>query len=397
MADDLVKSASAPHHHSSNLIPVKEWVEDHSKAGGGYYATKYESPDKGHEEHQKHDKPVVDEKTAKKMTARFYNHCHDDKDFMESVDKLGIDYSAQAKKDIKELQDAMPNMKLSKDDEYNLTVAAARTTLIHAIKHGLDPFKQFPEKKNEHTPYHSSSAPDFFKDTEDDWDISLRDACAVRLYTDSIWTYLLNSYLRGMDPPPKFQFWNNGKYYKDDVEGITKLTKHLESAIDKFELTEPITVRRELQRELNGKDLLQQFMKAPNGIFQEKSFASTSPVSGSFNADPGEKSIVLRVKLPKGKGIGAWVRSLSGFPDENEFLLQRGCEFKITTDLSKIDANAHQVVIDCELYGIAPTPLEEIEKQHKQQGTLVESYNELGRRKDIDHDLTNAEWFFTHN
>lgn len=412
-AYELLKSVTPPHVRSADLIPIKKWIDDHSKKGGGYFATKYENPNKdkhehhGHttqqepqEQHSHHESSnQVPEKTAKKLVMKFYKHCHDDTDFLESMDKLGLDYHTQTAKDMKELLDVMPRLAFSKDDKHNMTVAAARNVLLQAIKNGFDPFKVFPEKNNDASPYSKSTAPDFFKPAEEKWDssIQLDDKCAVRLYTDSQWTYLLNSFMRGLEPPPKFRKSNNGKYYKDDLEGITTIAEHLEAAINEFELTEPIMVSRELDRYATGVDLFKSFKNASNGVFQERSFASTSPVLGSFKTDQSQSRITLRLKLPKGKGIGAWVKSMSGFPDENEFLLQRGCQFKITSDLSQIDPQSRHITIDCELCGIAPVPLEQIIQEHKDKGTIIDGYNTLENRKDIDEDMSFAENYFVYS
>lgn len=48
---------------------------------------------------------------------------------------------------------------------------------------------------------------------------------------------------------------------------------------------------------------------------------------GGFNTS---NPIMLKLKIPKGKGRGVYIENLSAINGEKEFLLKRGSKFKIT-------------------------------------------------------------------
>lgn len=110
----------------------------------------------------------------------------------------------------------------------------------------------------------------------------------------------------------------------------------ISSAISKFELNDNITVFRGVDLDafgLVGGDKLfsaetEKGMKALVGTtFVDKGFMSTSAVkSSAFNS----KDVKMSINVPKGKGRGAWVKPLSTYYYEDEFLLQKGSGLKIT-------------------------------------------------------------------
>lgn len=112
--------------------------------------------------------------------------------------------------------------------------------------------------------------------------------------------------------------------------------KQISSAISKFELLDNIVVFRGVNLDafgLSGGDDIfstatEKGMKALVGTtFVDKGFMSTSAVkSAAFNS----KDAKISINVPKGKGRGAWVKPLSTYSHENEFLLQKGSGLKIT-------------------------------------------------------------------
>lgn len=111
---------------------------------------------------------------------------------------------------------------------------------------------------------------------------------------------------------------------------------NISSAISKFELTENIVTYRGVNLDafglLGGDNIFsaetEKGMKALVGTtFVDKGFMSTSAVkSSAFNS----KDAKISINVPKGKGRGAWVKPLSTYFYENEFLLQKGSGLKIT-------------------------------------------------------------------
>ena len=111
---------------------------------------------------------------------------------------------------------------------------------------------------------------------------------------------------------------------------------NISSALSKFELNDNIVVFRGVNLDafgLSGGDDMfstatEKGMKALVGTtFVDKGFMSTSAVkSAAFNS----KDARISINVPKGKGRGAWVKPLSTYSYENEFLLQKGSGLKIT-------------------------------------------------------------------
>ena len=110
--------------------------------------------------------------------------------------------------------------------------------------------------------------------------------------------------------------------------------------------------------------MLEDFL-SPDGIYKDSGFVSTTPIQGSYFLD-AESIINLRIKVPAGKGIGAWVAPISVVSSENELLLRRDLDFKVLTDLSKIDRQSKEITIDLEV--IPPTqPPEDFKAIQKDQ------------------------------
>ena len=113
-------------------------------------------------------------------------------------------------------------------------------------------------------------------DPYDQWEDGLtpHEYQSVVAYCGSKWTYVLNSWLRGLPNPKESELPLNNR----NLNIIKTIAKHLDSAISKFVIKKPLVVHRQLHI-----DTLQRFMSAPNGIFQDDGFISTTPVVGSFN------------------------------------------------------------------------------------------------------------------
>ena len=124
----------------------------------------------------------------------------------------------------------------------------------------------------------------------------------------------INSYLRGYD--------NGEKYSIDYVKGEIAA---LDKAIADFELREPIITYRSINSDAFWRNL-NDITSLIGTEYSDPAFMSTSPTkdSGALNKD-----LLMTIKLPKGKGIGAYIDQYNGLK-EKEFLLARGSRFKIT-------------------------------------------------------------------
>ena len=106
--------------------------------------------------------------------------------------------------------------------------------------------------------------------------------------------------------------------------------KHMEKFIDKQELKENIVVYRSIDRSVVEKQL--GTLKQSKGrIYSEKAFSSTSPLQASVKGFYGKnKSICIEYHIPKGRGRGAYINSVSEFKDvEYEYILNTDTKAKI--------------------------------------------------------------------
>ena len=149
---------------------------------------------------------------------------------------------------------------------------------------------------------------------------------------------IMNGYLRGLNNPSPIQ--------KKILQKFIRVMQH---QIDNFELKDDIIVHRKVSI-----DMLQDFKNSQNNIWQDDGFCSTSTVKGSYSGKIKGEVLDITIKVPKGKGRGAWMAPLSHFPHENEFLLNRGTLFKI----NKIEGNH----VEMEVIGREPVPIEELTK-----------------------------------
>ena len=169
-------------------------------------------------------------------------------------------------------------------------------------------------------------ADSLFADSYDNWghQIDGSEKDEIQNYTGSAYVSI-NEILREISNPPS--------QVKDSY--LAKADS-ISSAISKFELTENIVTYRGVNLDafgLSGGDDMfstatEKGMKALVGTtFVDKGFMSTSAVkSSAFNS----KDARISINVPKGKGRGAWVKPLSIYTHENEFLLQKGSGLKIT-------------------------------------------------------------------
>ena len=137
---------------------------------------------------------------------------------------------------------------------------------------------------------------------------------AIRLYTGTLSTYI-NKFLRKLMPEHEFELGTLGL--------VKRLIPRIQSGLDKFELPHPITV----YRKMNKKDI---GMFTEGNVVKDLGFISTTPIKGSYNPVKYRNGCIdIKIRVPAGKGFGAWVAPISGVKRENEFLLNCNSDFKV--------------------------------------------------------------------
>lgn len=130
-----------------------------------------------------------------------------------------------------------------------------------------------------------------------------------------------------------------GKILKHDVSPaiysqIRRYSQLIEEALNNYELKQDVVLYRQV-----SEDMLSAFQSS-NKLFIEDGFFSTTAVKNSVSR---HNSIDLVVKVPKGKGRGAYIKYLSDHPFENEFLLNSHSVFSVD-DIKKVN-DRWQVVL----------------------------------------------------
>lgn len=137
---------------------------------------------------------------------------------------------------------------------------------------------------------------------------------AVRKYTGSSYSDM-NSALREDD--------------YDNLSGyLKKRINNLEAALDKFNLEKPtVFVRGSGTELLNGASTVAEINAMKGQLVVDKGFTSSSATAkGSFDWKP----VIYHINTPSGKGIGGYVRGISGYGSfENEFLFNKGSAYVI--------------------------------------------------------------------
>ena len=118
--------------------------------------------------------------------------------------------------------------------------------------------------------------------------------------------------------------------WEDIDEGKVKLaTKHIDSAISKFDLKEDIKVYRAIQPEAFEAyfDDIQQLVGT---TYTDAGYMSSSPLKTSTAVN---KDCIMELFIPQGKGRGAYINEISAqYKDkEYEFLIKRDAKFKIVS------------------------------------------------------------------
>lgn len=185
--------------------------------------------------------------------------------------------------------------------------------------------------------------------------------------TDAIMNYAgsdysgINGLLRGEMTERMVENWNaTGK------TDIRDMIQRVESGIDKFELKEPITVYRTCE-----KDVFESLSQKVGSTFRDNAFTSTTVLNESVASG----NVRMEINVPAGKGVGAYIGSTYGQPDEHEFLLQRGTEFTVR-GVSKV---GDSYTIKMDVTGREPQDLQYATKEQ-----VIERWKRLGLYEEGD-------------
>jgi hypothetical protein len=151
--------------------------------------------------------------------------------------------------------------------------------------------------------------------------MTLAEKNAVIDYTGSSYVSM-NDFLRGKTSTPS----------SDTLEKI----KNTDSALAK---TKPNKTTLRLKRGV-GSSVFDLIKNAPDGVFIDQGYTSTSPCSkGGFSGDEVE------IIIPKGVGKGAWVDDISSYKGELEYLLPRGAKFQVCNIEEKDGRKKAQLIL----------------------------------------------------
>lgn len=146
----------------------------------------------------------------------------------------------------------------------------------------------------------------------DQWlaDTTAAEKKGVKHYTGMNY-HSMNSHLR-----------NGTSISSADAEAITQTTDALKKGV----LDKPTIFHRGSTADLlGGASTVSEIQAMIGQIVSDKGFGSSSAsTSGAFGG-----KIAYHIKTPAGKGIGAYVRSISTYPGEMEFLFQRSSAFRV--------------------------------------------------------------------
>lgn len=188
--------------------------------------------------------------------------------------------------------------------------------------------------------------------------------------TDAIMNYAgsdysgINGLLRGEMTERMVENWNaTGR------TDVRDMIQRVESGIDKFELKEPITVYRTCE-----KDVFESLSQKVGSTFRDNAFTSTTVLNESVASG----NVRMEINVPAGKGVGAYIGSTYGQPDEHEFLLQRGTEFTVR-GVSKV-GDSYTIKMDV-------TGREPQDFQYATKEQVIERWKRLGLYEEGDPQL----------
>lgn len=166
----------------------------------------------------------------------------------------------------------------------------------------------------------------------------------------------INGLLRGQMTQRMVEAWD-----QTETRGIREMIGHIDTALESFELTEPIRVYRTCES-----DVLEALTPEVGAAFRDDAFVSTSALSRKVASG----NIVMQIDVPAGTGHGAWINPLSGAEDEEyEFLLPRGSEFRV----KGVRKEGDDTIVEMEFIGSQRQPI-----KYATRDEVIERWKRLG-------------------
>lgn len=143
------------------------------------------------------------------------------------------------------------------------------------------------------------------------------------------------------------EFERNGIADKMSPEKYMEFSDNLSSAIDKGANNKRMVVHRTSGPELfGGVHTVADLRKLYGQTFPDKGFMSTEINLNNSMANPygsiyGDAQIYMHIKVPKGRGIGQYIRGLSNAHQEQEFLFNRDSLFKLVGAYEDAEHRVH--------------------------------------------------------
>lgn len=192
------------------------------------------------------------------------------------------------------------------------------------------------------------------------WVSSIPDswAKAIKTYTSYFYEEM-NDWLRGLKADSEFT--------SSEIKILKQTILDCELALQLGNLPNDILVHREV-----GRNMLDLYKNAPNRIFHDEGFTSTSPVKGTHFG-----SVDVEIVVPAGKGAGMWIAPISRYKSENEFLLNRGTKFKVLS----IDESSSRPLVKLEVIGRDPKEVIKMLTKHTDEENRVEKTDDKRRAK----------------
>lgn len=268
----------------------------------------------------------------------------------------GVDVPALWKMDTKRLYNSLPSLPPSVPPTIqNSSTPSKSFDTIKEVTNfwmGKGSSHSSPDSNSPYGKWLSSVPSIFVRDMDDSTDKPLvkLERKIINIYTRHSRDF--NHWLRGNFAA---KTWGIGSF--GDIPQLVhffRRAKFMDDAINRFEVPEPITVHRHMPC---TPELLNKILKAPNGIFSDDSYMSTSCLSKmepqlalkfKQTLKPNETPVHLEIDIPQGKGWGMYVAADSAYPDQCEFLLARGSQLKIDSIQRQPDGSYY---VKCKLAG----------------------------------------------
>ena len=273
----------------------------------------------------------------------------------KTLTEIGLSISDYGSKNISEAFAELFARSVAQDAQYNDRITAQfvtelnsklkdlpkklKTTRIHLSTEGQ------PSRASAGAPQPSPAIKTYT--TEQGWAKALtqKEKDALREYTTETYTEINDTLRSGQFAKAKK---SNDYFSKQLVETI----ENTDAALAKFELTKDRTVYRGLRTDLDNGYIKRLVSLKPGDVIEEKAYTSTSTTKGAV-AEFGGNSVLMKIKVPAGSGRGAYLKRISQFETEQEFLIRRNAKFKIIKITKKKhpyidDENAYEIELEME-------------------------------------------------